>query len=599
MVSRNRQSDPVCTLVEDESALLGAVARGDLDEAQRIALLLIERQPTAGLPWKVLGALLWEQGDQMEALATMWNSVQLLPQDAEACCNLGFALTLLERFAEAERYFEQAIRIDPGFSIAHYRLGMCHFIQGRVAQARLSLARGLEVKSNYTPVDDPQNHSNLLFVMSHDPAADAATLLAEHLRFGEEFEAPLRALWPRHKNERQPDRTLQIGFVSGDLYSHPVGQFLEPILAHLVRATDLRLHGYCTHSIDDDVSRALKTRFHRFTAIDGMPDQAFYEKVWGDRIDILIDLSGHTGHNRLPVFARKPAPVQVSWLGYPGTTGLSAMDYYLADPCWLPPGRFDHQFTEKLVYLPDRWAFTGHPSAGAVSPLPALASGHLTFGSFHRLGKINAATVKLWADLLTALPHTRLQVAGILAGQESLLLEQFLALGIDGARLTVLDRLPMDRYLRAHDKVDINLDALAYSGATTTMYSLWMGVPVLTIAGATPQANACAGILAHVDLQAFVAGDVDGLIAAARYWSSHLQELAALRARLRTRVQLSPGGNPELIAQHIRSALRHMWHSWCLSEPAASFDTRHLADTDHLTGTGDLGGSDLRRRASR
>jgi predicted O-linked N-acetylglucosamine transferase (SPINDLY family) len=586
-------------LAEGESALLGAIARGDLDEAQRIAVVLIERHPTAGLAWKVLGALLWEQGDQMEALAAMWNSAQLLPQDAEAHCNLGYTLTLLERFAEAERYFEQAIRIDPGFSIAHYRLGMCCFTQGRVAQARASLARGLAVKSGYTPNDDPQNHSNLLFVMSHDPAVDAATLLGEHRCFSEEFEAPLRALWPRHTNERHRDRTLQVGFVSGDLYNHSVGQFLEPILTHLVRATDLRLHGYCTHSIDDDVSRALKTRFHRFSAIDGMPDQAFYEKVLSDQIDILIDLSGHTGHNRLPVFARKPAPVQVSWLGYPGTTGLSAMDYYLADPCWLPPGRFDHQFTEKLVYLPDRWAFTGHPSAGAVSPLPALANGHLTFGSFHRLGKINAVTVKLWADLLTALPDTKLQLAGILNGQESMLRDQFLALGIDGARLTVLGRLPMDRYLQAHDKVDITLDTLAYSGATTTMHSLWMGVPVLTVAGLTPQANACAGILAHVDLQAFVAADLDGLIAAARYWRAHLQELAALRARLRSRVQLSPGGNPELIAAHIRSALRHMWHSWCLNQPAASFDTRNLADTGHLAGTGHLGSSDLRRRASR
>jgi predicted O-linked N-acetylglucosamine transferase (SPINDLY family) len=571
MLSRNRQSDAVCTLAEDESALLGAVARGDLDDAQRIAVVLIERHPTAGLAWKVLGALLWEQGDQMEALATMWNSVQLLPQDAEAHCNLGYTLTLLERFAEAERYFEQAIRIDPGFSIAHYRLGMCCFTQGRVAQARLSLARGLAVKSGYTPNDDPQNHSNLVFVMSHDPAVDAATLLAEHLRFGEEFEAPLRASWPRHTNDRAPDRTLQVGFVSGDLHNHSVGQFLEPLLAHLARATDLRLHAYCTNSIEDDVSRVLKPRFHRFTSIDGMSDASFQEKVLADRIDILIDLSGHTGHNRLPVFARKPAPVQVSWLGYPGTTGLTAMDYYLADPCWLPPGRFDHQFTEKLVYLPDRWAFTGHPTAGAVSPLPALETGHLTFGSFHRLGKINAATVKLWADLLTALPDTKLRVAGIANGQESLLRDQFLALGVDDARLTVLGRQPMDRYLQAHAQVDIALDTLAYSGATTTMHSLWMGVPVLTMAGLTPQANACAGILAHVDLQAFVAADLDGLIAAARYWSAHLQELAALRAKLRSRVQLSPGGKPDLIAAHIHCALRHMWRSWCVGKPPEVF----------------------------
>ena len=259
-----------------------------------------------------------------------------------------------------------------------------------------------------------------------------------------------------------------------------------------------------------------------------------------------------------------------------GTTGLTAMDYYLADPCWLPPGRFDDQFTEKLVYLPDRWAFIAHPDAGAVGPLPALKNGHLTFGSFHRLGKINAATIRLWADLLAALPDTKLQVVGILDGQESLLRDRFTGAGIDNARVTVFGRLEMDRYLGAHEQVDIALDTLAYSGATTTMHSLWMGVPTLTIAGLTPQANACAGILGHVDLQQFIGADAAGFIQAARYWTTHLQELAALRAQLRTRVQSSPGGNPALIAAHIRLSLRHMWRSWCLGNPAASFDTERL-----------------------
>jgi len=572
MVSTNRQAGTALALA-DEPDLIAAVARGDLGEAQRVASALIERHPTRGLAWKVLGALLWAQGDRDEALAAMRNSVQLLPEDAEAHCNLGFTLTLLERFDEAERCFADAIRIDPRFSIAHYRLGMCHFVQGRVPEARASLEEGIALKCNYTPHDDAQNHSNLLFVMSHDPRVGALELTEEHRRFGDHIEAPLRSAWQAHTNDRKPERTLQIGFVSGDLYDHPVGRFVEPLLPQLAQAPDLRLHAYCSNSIDDEVSRVLKPCFHRFTSIDGLPDASFYEKLIEDRIDILIDLSGHTGHNRLPVFARKPAPVQVSWLGYPGTTGLTAMDYYIADAGWLPPGRFDQQFTEQLVYLPHRWAFAGHPDAGAASPLPALTNGHVTFGSFHRLGKISAATIKLWADLLTALPDTKLRVVGILAGQESLLRDRLIAAGVDDARLSVLGRLPMDRYLQAHAEVDIALDTLAFSGATTTMHSLWMGVPTLTIAGLTPQANACAGILAHVELLKFIGADAPGFIAAARYWATHIPELAALRSQLRARVQSSPGGNPALIAAHLRLSLRHMWRSWCQGKAAASFDT--------------------------
>jgi predicted O-linked N-acetylglucosamine transferase (SPINDLY family) len=444
---------------------------------------------------------------------------------------------------------------------------------GRVSEAETSVRRGRALLGQTRSVtsDDQVSYSHMLWLMSHNPDLSPEVLREEHFGFGEHIEAPLRASWPRHANERNPDRTLQIGFVSGDLYTHSVGRFLEPLLPHLAAATDLRLHAYCTNPVEDALSPVLKPRFHRFTAIDGMPDTSFYEKLLADRIDILIDLSGHTGFNRLPVFARKPAPVQISWLGYPGTTGLTAMDYYFADPCWLPPGRFDDQFTEKLVYLPDRWAFTAHPDAGAVGPLPALKNGYLTFGSFHRLGKINAATIRLWADLLTALPDAKLQVVGIMDGQESLLRDRFTAAGVDTARLTVFGRLEMDRYLGAHEQVDIALDTLAFSGATTTMHSLWMGVPTLTIAGLTPQANACAGILGHVDLQNFVGADAAGFIGTARYWTTHLQELAALRSQLRTRVQSSPGGNPALIAAHIRLSLRHMWRSWCLGNPAEMF----------------------------
>ncbi len=341
----------------------------------------------------------------------------------------------------------------------------------------------------------------------------------------------------------------------------------------------MELHAYCTHVEQDALSRRLQALFKSCNPVEALSDSAFAGKIMDERIDVLIDLSGHTGHNRLPVFARKPAPVQISWLGYPGTTGLQAVDYYLADPQWLPPGRFDRLFTEKLAYLPDRWAFKPHAAAPAVGPLPALSAGRLTFGSFHRLGKINSATIRLWSQLLLALPQATLLVLGVpVDGPEKRLHDEFAAHGVQPDRLTFHGRCTMDVYLAFHNQVDIALDTLTYAGATTTMHSLSMGVPTLSVAGATSQARAGAGILANVGLDQFIAADAEDFVAKARYWAAHPTELAALRAGLRARLAQSPAGQPPLIAAHFASALRHMWRRWCAELPAESFLTDTLVE---------------------
>jgi protein O-GlcNAc transferase len=248
------------------------------------------------------------------------------------------------------------------------------------------------------------------------------------------------------------------------------------------------------------------------------------------------------------------------------------VDYYLADPYWLAPGRFDRLFTEKLVYLPDRWAFQPHADAPAVGPLPALASGRLTFGSFHRLGKINSASIELWSRLLQALPESSLLLGGIAPGlAQNSLRERFNTRGVEPERLEFHSRCPMPEYLALHNRVDICLDTQPYAGATTSMHSLSMGVPTLTVAGATAAAQACAGILRHVALESFIAQDAADFVRKGLYWAGHLPELAALRAELRPRLARSPAGQPDLIAAHVESALRHMWRRWCAHLPAESF----------------------------
>jgi predicted O-linked N-acetylglucosamine transferase (SPINDLY family) len=414
--------------------------------------------------------------------------------------------------------------------------------------------------------------------MSHNPAIGADELFAEHCRYGEYVEGRLRGAGlvssrPRPTIDRDSKRRLRVGFVSGDLHEHSVGQFLEPIVAELSQRPGLELHAYCSNPVDDALSRRLQTHFAAWIPVNALSDDACAARIAADRIDVLIDLSGHTGHNRLPVFARRPAPVQASWLGYPGTTGLAAMDYYLADPVWLPPG-FERMFTEKLVHLPDRWAFRPHAHAPAVGPLPALSAGTLTFGSFHRHGKINPACIALWSRLLCALPHTRLLMVGIrLEGAQEPLLEAFAAHGVERSRLTLHGRCTMDKYLAFHQHVDIALDTLPYAGATTTMHSLSMGVPTLTLAGASPQGRACAGILGNIGLHDFIATDAEDFVDRARHWDARHGELATVRADLRERLARSPGGQPALFAEHLDRALRRMWAHWCQGLPTESFAT--------------------------
>ncbi|HWG71471.1 MAG TPA: hypothetical protein VN692_18805, partial [Steroidobacteraceae bacterium] len=291
-----------------------------------------------------------------------------------------------------------------------------------------------------------------------------------------------------------------------------------------------------------------------------------------DEIDVLIDLSGHTSLNRLRTFARKPAPIQASWIGYPGTTGLRAMDYYLADRHFLPPGRFDGQFTEKLVHLPANVPFQPYEPAPPINVLPALETGSMTFGSFNRLGKINADTIAMWSQLLRALPGSRMIVGGLPRdGREQVLIDRFVSEGVARQRLTLHGRGTMDAYLALHQQVDICLDTYPYSGGTTTIHALWMGVPTLTLAGPTPSARQGAAILGQLGLDEFVAATCADFVAKGSYWAAHAGELAEVRAGLRDRWRRSPARKPEVVADSLERAIRRMWTRWCAGLPAESF----------------------------
>jgi predicted O-linked N-acetylglucosamine transferase (SPINDLY family) len=561
---------------EHAHTLTTLVAQMRLSEALPQARKMTRRFPDQGLGWKYLGGLLWAEGSADEALSAMRTSTQLLPRDAEAHCNLGIALAAQKRSEEAEVWLRKAVSIESTFAAAHYHLGMCLERQARYAAAEASIRTAIALRPRSLGVDSEHVFSNLLYLMDYNPDHDAEFLFTEHRRFGELFEAPLRASWPRHTNVPDPDRCLRIGFVSGDFRDHPVATFMEPLLARLMRSPGLELHAYYNGSSEDRVTTRLRGYFRHWQPISAMPDAALAERIKDDHIDILVDLSGHTAMNRLPAFARKPSPIQVSWIGYPGTTGLHGMDYYLGDPHWLPPGRFDRHFVEKLVYLPAAAVFQPNAAAPPVNALPALATGRITFGSFNRLGKINAATIALWAQLLRALPESSLILADVpLDGRHNELIERFTAEGIEANRLTVQPRVAMDAYLSLHHHVDVCLDTTPYTGGTTTQHALWMGVPTLTLAGTTPAARQGAGVLGRVGLEGFTATDAADFVAKGIYWARHPAELAELRSGLRERFRHSPAQRPDLLANELESAFRCMWQRWCAGLPAETFHSAH------------------------
>lgn len=557
---------------ELETALLELLNKGEFAAAQPAARLLTERHPGRGLGWKILGALLGADEKSEQALAAMLTSVRLLPGDAEAFTNLGVTLSKLQRHADAVPFLENAIRLDGRFQAAHIHLGNVYQALGRYEDAEEMLRQAIELPSDATNPES-SHYTSWLFLMSHNPRVDATTLFEAHRRAGERLERRAAAGRRKsHKNRRDPGRRLRIGIVSADLCNHAVASFIEPVLEHLQHCGTLELHAYYNNKSSDEVTLRLRPLFAHWHAIHELSDEALAGRVTADKIDVLMDLSGHTSMNRLGTFAYKPAPIQVSWIGYPGTTGLLAMDYYLADRHFLPPGRFDAQFTEKLAYLPANVPFQPYAAAPPVGPLPAASAGHLTFGSFNRLGKITAATIALWASLLRDLPGARLLIAGVaLEDGARKLNEEFIAAGVDPGRLSFHPRMAMDRYLALHHEVDICLDTYPYGGGTTTIHALWMGVPTLTVAGPTPAARQGAAIMGQLGLEEFVAADPEDFIARARHWTRRLDALAALRAGLRERWQDSPARQPALIAAGLEESLRRMWTRWCAGLAPESF----------------------------
>jgi len=504
-----------------------------------------------------LGNVLKELGQFDGAEASYRRALEIKPDYVEAHSNLGGFLKDIGQYESALESYRGALELEPGSAEAHYDLGNALKYLGQFDGAMASYRRALEIKPDYI-----DTQSNLLFTLNFIAGKKSAYCLEEARKYGRMVARKVAVRFSAWQCAEQPER-LRVGMVSGDLRNHPVGFFLENLLAHL-DYTRVELIAYPTGTVMDELTTRIKPCFSAWKPLSGLSDEAAAQLIHADGVHVLLDLSGHTGNNRLPVFAWKPAPVQASWLGYFATTGVTEMDYLLADDVGVPEAQ-RADFSEAVWYLPDtRLCFTPPALDLPVASLPALQNGFITFGCFQNLAKVRDEVLAAWGKILSALPNARLRWQCKQLGDSAVAKTMVVRLqryGIDPARVTMHGAVSREVYLSAHAEVDVMLDTFPYPGGTTTCEALWMGVPTLTLTGDTLLARQGASLLMAAGLGNWVATGVADYIDKAVSLADDLPKLAALRAGLREQVSASPLFDARRFARNFEDALWGMWQA--------------------------------------
>ena len=542
---------------------------GDTQAATHLAERAIRVDPERMSAHHVLGRAKCETGDLAAGIASLERAVALRPDAFEVELDLGKALYDALALADAERHLCHARDLAPASAEVHIRLGNLYRRQQRHDEALAAYRRAVELDSGIAQghnnlgtllaelgdgeaavaalrralalaPDRPSTWSNLLLALSWSDRLSAAEVAAEHRAYGRHFGAQIQPLAPVALQPFQA-RRLKIGYVSSDFRAHAVAVFMQPLLTHHDRQR-FEIYALYNFTADDDVTAHIRTLVEHFVPVAGMTDVELAEWIRAQGIDILVDLNGHTAHNRLPLFLRKPAPIQVTWLGYLATTGLPTMDYRLTDARADSPGRTESLHTETLWRLPDGlWCYQPHRFAPAVAPLPALRTGRLTFASFNNPAKVSVTILGVWARILQAVSDARLLLIRSALAARTTELERFFAgRGVDPRRVEFLERRSTADYLALYDRVDVALDTWPCAGGTTTCDALWMGVPTVTLAGDRSFSRSGASVLASVGLPDLIAETADDYVDRATAVAEDLPRLATLRDTLRERVRASP-----------------------------------------------------------
>jgi predicted O-linked N-acetylglucosamine transferase (SPINDLY family) len=582
---------------QDALHLLGVVAHqtGNNDEALRLVRLALQVDAGQATFHNSLGAIRQAMGDLAEAVACYRRSIMLDGENADAHGNLGLALRRLGHCAEAAAALRRAVQLSPGNPTLLNSLGVSLRSVGRIADATDCYNHALEAREDFWQAHSnlgnllkdqcrfdeavvhyrraielaPDKHvvrSNLLCSLQYRNGIGLAELAAAHDEFEEAFGVPLRSSWRPHDNDRDPERPLRIAFLSPDLHRHPVGYFLVGVLEHLDPG-HAQAFCYNTSTTPDDLTARLRAN-STWLDVHSLTDEAVAERIRADAIDILFDLAGHTGNNRILVMARKPAPIQITWGGYVGTSGLAAIDYILADRHEIPSGDERH-YRERILRMPDAYVCFEPPAAPAVSPPPALDRGYVTFGSFSNPGKLGPQVAEPWARILERVPGSRLLLKykglddPVNADRINAM---FAAQGIEPERIVLEGDSPQSELLECYGRVDVALDPFPYGGGVTTLEALWMGVPVVTRPGETFAGRHALTHLSTVGFTETVARDLDHYVDLAVGLTEDLPALAAIRAGLRDRMAVSPVCDGRRFTADMLHILRDVWRVWVASK---------------------------------
>jgi predicted O-linked N-acetylglucosamine transferase (SPINDLY family) len=494
-----------------------------------------------------------------EAATCYRRALELKPDYAEAHNNLGVALKDQGRLDEAVACYRRALELKPDFAEAPNNLGNALKDQGKLDEAVACYRRALELKPDYGVA-----HSNLLYTLVFCTGYDAQTIFEEHRRWSRQHADPLARFIQPHSNDRSLHRRLRIGYVSPDFRHHAESFFTVALLsAH--DHENFEIFCYADVACPDGITARLRSYADVWQNITGLTDEQVAQLVRQDRIDILVDLTMHMARNRLLVFARKPAPVQVCWLAYQGTTGLSTIDYRLTDPYIDPPGLHDHYYSEESVRLPDAfWCYDPLANEPAASDLPALDNGYITFGCLNNFCKVNVSVLKLWAQVLKAVDRSQLILLAAEGSYRQHTLDLLELEGVKPDRVTFVAKLPRPQYLELYHCIDIALDTFPYTGQTTTLDAFWLGVPVITIVGQTAVARAGLSLLMNLGLPELIAEKPEQFVSIAVELTNDLPRLRDLRATLRDRMQASPLMDAPRFARNIEAAYREIWRRWCV-----------------------------------